>query len=166
MARNYKKGRISHKNLTWRDRYNIYLRDYERQERKMERADTLMAHKKYSSLKEYKDAYEDMVEQRREEGKTRGNINQYLVREQAYSYSMKVGGGVLPYLIEAGDVEEPTTLQEKARLIMKIRQGEFLESEGFWNAVRDRREELYKEYGKYRHSDANKQISREFFGSK
>lgn len=171
MARHYKKGRLSHKNLTWRDRYNIYRRDYKRQAKKMKNAGLKM-NKKPLEYDKYIQAWGDMKNQLKKEiekgeRKSIGNVNQFLVRQQAYNFSMKVGGAVIPYLIEAGDIEEePTTLKEKMRLIMKIRQGEFLETQGFWNAVRERRKELYKEYGKYGKKEANEQIAREFFGSK
>lgn len=170
MARHYKKGRVSHKGLTWRDRYNIYLRDYEKQEAKLDRQGEKMAYGKYT-FEEYKNAWQEkrdelLYEKNIGERNSIGNVNQFLVREQAYELSYKAGQGVLKHLVESGDIEEPTTLSQRVKELTKIRQGDYLNTSGFWNAVQERREELYKLYGKYHKKEANAQISREFFGSK
>lgn len=166
MSRRYKKNRYSWKRTgdVLRDRYNAYLRAYDKQERKLSKQGLEMSDTKYDfnewieqwSKKRNDLQYEVNIGQR----KGIGNVNQYLVRDQAYELSYKAGEAVYKALQERGEVGEGISRQ---KMMVKIRQGEFLKSEGWWDAIQSFREQLKKEG--YAPDMIRQEVSRQFYGS-
>lgn len=148
-----------------RDRYNAYLRAYEKQESKLAKRGLEMNDEKYT-FREWEERWlkkRNDLQQEVNLGDRHGigNVNQYLVRDQAYELSYKAGEAVYRALEKRGDLEEGIS---KISYMAKIRQGEFLKSAGWWEAINDFRDELERKG--YTKSAIREEVSRVFYGSK
>lgn len=113
--------------------------------------------------------YEADLQKEVEEGKrkTVGDIIGRIVSDQVYEVSSKQYEAVYNAIIEWNTNHPDRAIDlgagNKLSLQMKIRQGEFLENEGWWDLVRTRKKELLAS-GKS-NKDANIKIRVELFGS-
>lgn len=113
--------------------------------------------------------YEADLQKEVEEGKrkTVGDIIGRIVSDQVYEISSKQYDAVYNAILEwnANHPDRAIDLGagNKLSLQMKIRQGEFLEDEGWWDLVRTKKKE-YLSKGKS-NKEANKLIRQELFGS-
>lgn len=154
MARSYKKNRASwvERGATSEEikdaRYRAYLRDYQAQARKLLKYDEYMNSKPLSKEKYLTkwQEYKNDLQKEKEQGKRTsiGNVNQYIVRDQAYAISYKQARGLKEFvkaefsddLIES--VGEEVSDRELERM---IRRGELYK----YLNVGDKISEIYKD---------------------
>lgn len=161
-----------------RHRYAVYLRDYVKQRDKMQALGETMAEKPYN----YAMYKEEWLKKRRDlehakdigERNSIGNVNQYLVREQAYELSQKAGKALYKALEARGELEDfgltEARYNKNGELVFSskdlrvLRQGELARSQAWWDAIANERERL-KSLG-YDKKAISHEISKTFYGSK
>lgn len=165
MARSYKKNRVSwvKRGATREEiedaRYKAYLRDYQAQARKLLKYDEYMNSKPLSKekyLTKWQEYRNDLQKEKEKGLRTSiGNVNQYIVRDQAYAISYKQAKGLKEFVKsefpkELKKIGKEISDRELARM---IRRGELYEvldvgdkiSELYTKKRDDYIEELYVE---------------------
>jgi hypothetical protein len=135
------------------EQYQAYSREYDKQENKMERLGLKMSTEKLTKEEYLDEAHivrnqlEYDVEQGRRKGV--GNVNQYIVRDQAYEVSYKQAKAQSKYfeqeylaeLREAGLINEKAFERGEVKLnprgMRELRTGRLQEEFGFYEAVSD-----------------------------
>lgn len=167
MKRRYKAHRAKWKKTgdPLRDRYNAYLRAFEKQKSKLAKRGLEMNDEKYS----FSEWEEQWIRKRNDlqyevnlgERRGIGNVNQYLVRDQAYELSYKQGEAIYRAMSDRGELQEGIS---KITYMTKIRQGEWLDKIGWWENIKELREELRKKG--FNNEEIKNKISHQIYGSK
>ena len=127
----------------------------------------------YQTYREYEsDLKKEVAEGTR---KSVGDIIGRIVSDQVYDISSRQYEAVYNAILEWNEAHPDRAINlgagNKLSLQMKIRQGEFLENEGWWDLIRTKKQEFYSEAIKSKLSPkeanikANKRIRMEMFGS-
>ena len=158
--------------LSWKQRYNIYLTQYNKKQRTLGKIGLTMYDKEYSSVREFKEEYlrtKNTLKQEIKEGKRTsvGNVQQYLISKQAYKYSQKQVKALFEsdtFIEEHGDDIDELSLEYSKNEMMRLyRSGELLDESGWFDAIRAERQRLF-ESGLTK-EQVRKAISQTFYGS-
>lgn len=125
--------------------------------------------KSFSEFIQRYNEYEYDLKKEVSEGKRKsvGDIIGRIVSDQVYEISSRQYEAVYNAIIEWNAAHPENAIDlgtgNKLSLQMKIRQGEFLEDEGWWEIVRARKKEFISKG--FSNKEANKKIRQELFGS-
>ena len=157
--------------ITWAKRYAKYRKELLEKKQMLNRMDLDFYRPDPLPFRDYKEKYlqyQNDLKQEVEAGerKTIGNVNKFIVSDQAYELSAKQASSIFKY-IQTLPEEEKASLDISTRgrineLMLKLRTGSYVENElGLWDKIREYRRKLFEQG--YNSDQVRKMTSEHFF---
>lgn len=151
-------------------RYNSYVKSFKQRVKKLRDSGLQPYEEDWLTYRQYKEIYAEELNDRlkeieKGERKSLGNINSKIISDQVYELSEKQAYSIFDYMKTLSEEERKEigfNYKNINKAIIKIREGRFVREDlGLWDAIRERRKELFEQG--FKKSEVASIVSNEFF---